>query len=340
MEIQKVAVYAVMVLVVIMVASGLVLSVLKPATVEAGSATKFVERATGTVSVAEPEVKITNKIGTREFTIDAILNVKFDGKEANEITVIPSALFKGARSRATELAIKSGEAKQASLQFKLASKEPQMLIRDKETEFKCSAKEMEKNYESCNSEKCSCAMQHKQKLLLKNFSFAFQALQIDPSELPFAPPYLPKVGPCILNIEVQCPSEKRVINLKTPNEGKACEEQKDEDDCSKSLKMCGTLANIRLEKTVSDENLLEKLAPGTPQCRDKSFAMNIKVGDVEKTTFEWTVGEDITFLFYEKPPPTKKELENCWQDETEECKALFIGQKTITVPVDSYVISK
>jgi len=337
MKIFEVLLYMIFLLVGIVIARSIFLGMIAPNPVEAGSATKFLERATGSVWLAsDPEVKVSNKKldGGSEYTVDAILNMRFDGKGTSEMSVIPTVSFKGEKVRDignSEITLKSGETKFVTMQFRLISREPPIKICDKSTEFRCA------DYTD-NKKLDKCIIQDKQRLLLKDFSFDFRTFQIDPSTLPYAPPYLPKIGPCALVVEVQCPSDKRSINLKTPEEGELCKDQDNIDDCSKTAKMCGTLANVRLEKIITRESWFEEIAPGTPQCSDKFFAMNIDVGDVEKSRFEWKVGEDITFMFWEKSD--KKEQENCWQEDTPECRKLFIGQKTIAIPVESYVMGK
>lgn len=342
MEPQEAFLYITVILIAVLIYYGISSFVLKPQTVETGSATKLVEKAVGSVWVlSDPDIKISSRSVESgfEYDIRTVLIMRFDSKTADEITLIPVLSFKGAKDRdivPSNIQLKSGEPKIANLHFKLISKEPPIKILDKNTEFKCNTEELKDELKTCDSKSCSCEIQHRQKLLLKDFSFDFKTFQIDPSELPYAPPLLPKIGPCVLGVEILCPSDKRTINLKTPKESEPCTKQDNIDDCSKAAKMCGTVANVKLEKISSRESLLEKIAPGTPRCSDKFFAVDISVGPVEKSQFEWTVGEDIAFIFWEKT--TKREHENCWQDETVECRnLLFVGEKTITIPLQSYV---
>ncbi|MBI2076018.1 MAG: hypothetical protein HYT72_02085 [Candidatus Aenigmarchaeota archaeon] len=321
MGIEKVVVYVVILLVCTYIAVIFITSVLIPKKVEAGNTTKIVDRVTGSLWFSnEPEIVVRSKKinGEFEYSVDASIGMRFDGKTAEEITAFPVVSFKGAKNRddkATDITIKKGETKYTALNFKLRSMERPMIINDKSTEFRC------------GSDLSKCLVYDKQKLLLKDFFFSFSAFQI-----------VPKIGPCVLVSEIQCPGEKRVVNLKLDDEKEPCNSQEEKKNCAKTEKMCGTLANIQLVKIETDESLLERILPGSPSCGDKAFAVDISVGSVDKNIFAgkfgWKIGEDITFGFWEKTD--KKDPENCWRDGGEGCADLYLGEKVVTIPVESY----
>lgn len=331
MDVEKFGVYMVMLFIGIAVTYILATSVLIPKKIEAASATDVIDR-TAALSLSEPEIALSSKTTGDgfEYDITAVFNMRFDSKEAEQITVFPVVRFKGVKDRDTglnDITIKKGETKRVTFNFKLQSEEWPMIVKDKDTEFSCAL-------DSC--------IHHGQVLLLKNFFFSFAGRQIDPSELPFAPPGLPKIGPCVLSTEIQCPSDKKVVNLKLDDEGKKCDKQKEENkkDCDKTEKLCGTLVSTRLNKIIADESLIEKILPVTPSCKDKIFDVSIKTGEVNENivggNFRWKVGEDITFSFWQK----SKGRENCWSELAAGCTDLYTTEKTVTIPIESYVVAK
>lgn len=333
----KIVVYLIMLLVGVSISGIMLTSVLVPRHVEAASATKTVDRTALLTIISEPQLTVRNKTVDNEFEygVDAVLQLRFSGQTAEKITVIPVVSFKGVKDRdtaPTEITIKNGETKQAALNFKLRSSERPMRIKDKSTAFTCPLNNLEE-----------CYVHDDELLLLQNFSFSFSAKQIDPSEL-LRVPFLPKIGHCTLQAEIQCPNEKRVVKLKLESESKKCSEQNDEDKdkCSRTENICGALVNLNLIEIKADEGAIGKILPGSPSCRDKKFAVDINVGRVNENIvagkFKWKVGEDISFGFWEKP--ANKALENCWRDGGEGCTDFYLGQTTFTIPLDSYVVSK
>ncbi len=339
MDMEKVVLYAVLVVTGVLIASLIVSPMAFQNRVEAANAGQISDRAAGSVWAGEPQVAVSSIEDGSEFvySITATMKLGFDGKTANEITMFPVVQFKGAKERdlaaseITEITLKKGEVKQFTFNFKLRSAEKPMVRKVNDMSFKCS------DYERGNLG--DCTVRDNQKLLLKDFSFAFSGRQIDSSVIPFMPSFV-KIGPCFLSVDIACPFEKKNVNLRLDDEGKTCYKQGARStECGKVEKMCGTIVNINLTKINTAEGFFERIMPGSPSCSDKLFVVSIDVGRIDKSVtggqYAWAVGEDITFIFWEKSPAPR--LQNCWMESTEECTKLYIGEKTTTIPIEGYV---
>ncbi len=288
-----------------------------------GSGSSETAEKYGEGGLSEKTSNILSVIGTPEISVSYVetgntyrynvhLAATLETDSTDEFIFLPVLLYKNARNRdakSSEITMGKG-IKPVELDFDITSSEPPIILRNNDKSFEGNILD-------------------KQILFLKNFSFkvAMEQFGIDFINL----------GRCKAVIYAQCPFENSFTKLSLGDENKGCINQKNTEDCRKDLDMCGTTASIELLKLTTDESIIGKLLPGSPDCSAKIPSLSIKVGDAQKSRFAWKVGEDLTVFFWKKS--SEKELADCWKGTAtakEACLSLLLGGSTITIPPESY----